>query len=49
MGAAPMRYFINSTIKNIRVWELPFSAIAKFVDKEDKETEIVDFDVKEQY
>jgi hypothetical protein len=49
MGAALMRYFINSTIKNIRVWELPFSAIAKFVDKEDKETEIVDFDVKEQY
>lgn len=33
MGAKPDRFFINNTVKNIRVWSFPYEGLKKFMDE----------------
>ena len=47
LGGVPLRYFINTKVKNIRVWSLPISALTKFVGDESIEDFEIEF--KEEY
>ena len=47
LGGEPLRYFINTKVKNIRVWSLPISALTKFVGDESIEDFEIEF--KEEY
>ena len=47
LGGEPTRYFINSKIKNVRVWSLPISSLSKFVGDESIEDFKIEF--KEEY